>query len=62
MGQRTLARVKGRQREEEEAEGSEEEEEGSRIAATLNNLTIEAVGTEDEAEEDLEAALRKEVE
>ena len=50
--------MKRRQREEEEAEGSEEEEEeGGGVVEGLNNLTIETVGTEEEAADGLEAIL-----
>ena len=62
MGQRRLNQVKQIQLEEEEAKGSEEEEEGGGIEATLNNLTIDTAGTEEEAAEFFEAALGMEVE
>ena len=50
--------MREQQREEEEAEFSEEEEEeGGGVVEYLNNLTIETVGTEEEASEGLESAL-----
>ena len=49
--------MRRRQQEEAKAENSEEEEEGGGIEATLNNFTIETVGTEEEASEGLEAAF-----
>ena len=54
--------MRGRRRKEEDTEESEEEEEGGEIASRLNNLTIETVGTEEEAADDLEAALGMELE
>ena len=55
--------MRGRRQEKEEAEHSEEEEKGGGIAETLDNLTIETAGNEDEAEaaEDLKAALEIEI-
>ena len=51
--------MRGRRQEKEEAENLEEEKEGGEIAETLDNLTIETAGNDDEVEaaEDLKAAL-----
>ena len=62
MGQQSLERVIWRRREKEDAEESEEKEEGGGIAAGLTNLTIETMGTEEEAADGLEATLGMEVE
>ena len=50
-----------RRQEVEEAETLDEEEESDRMLAGLNNLTIETVGTEEEAAERLGAPLEMEV-
>ena len=60
VGQRRLERLRGRRREDEDVKGSEEEdEEGGEVVAgwTLNNVSIETAGTEEEAVDGLEAAL-----
>ena len=65
VGQRRLVRVRERRGEEEEAGDSseeEEEEESGRMAARLNNLSIETGGTEEEVAEGLAAAIEMEVE
>ena len=61
MGQKWLEQVIRIQQEEEEAEHSYEEDEGGGIAETLYKLTIDMAGTEEEAEEGLEAVLEMEV-
>ena len=60
VGQRRLERVRGR-RSEEEAGSAEGDQEIENVEGLLNNLTIEMMGTEDKAAEDLEAALGMEV-
>ena len=63
VGQRRLERVRKIRGEEEEADNlAEEEEEREGLAGLLNNLTIETVGTEEEAAEGLTAALGMEIE
>ena len=62
LGQRKIDLVKRIRRDEEEAVNSDEEEERGGVAGLLNNLTIDMVGTEEEAAEHLEAALGMEVE
>ena len=60
VGQRQLERVRWRRSEEES--GSAEEEEGrENVEGILNNLTIEAAGTEEEEAKGLEAVLGVEV-
>ena len=59
MGQQRLEMV--RRRRIEEAAGSENKEEKSEnVEGLLNNLSIEMVGTEEEAAERLEVALQME--
>ena len=60
VGQRRLESVRGR-RSEEEGGSAEAEDESQGIVYTLNNLTIDTEGTEEEAAESLEAALGMEV-
>ena len=62
VGQRKLKRVRGIRHEEEAEESAEEEEESGGVLAGINNLTIEMVGTEEEATEQPTAALKMEVE
>ena len=59
LGQRRLAKVRGRREgtEEEAAAEAEEEEKGGGIALGLLNLNIEMAGTEEEAAERLAEAL-----
>ena len=53
--------MRRRLQEGEEAEDAEEEEESGRVAAALNNIKIMTAGTQEEAVEQLEAALEMEV-
>ena len=46
----------------EEAEASDDEEDSGNVAEVLGNLTIETAVTEEEVEEQFEAALEMEVE
>ena len=62
VGQSRLERAIRRQQEGEEAGDSVEEEESRGVSGLLNNITIEAAGTEEEAVEHLEAALWIQVE
>ena len=58
MGQQRVERIRARQNEGEGKEATEaEEEEGGEELAGLDNLTIETATTDEEAAEDLEAAL-----
>ena len=57
VGQRRLDRVKERKQEEEEDGDSFEEGGSGGLADSLNSLRIETAGTEEEAAEELEAAL-----
>ena len=65
VGQRRLKRVRARivETEDEAAAAAEEDEEGSGdVIGGISNLRIETAGTEEEATEGLEEALRMEVE
>ena len=65
VGQRRVERVLARRGDTEgaaEEEGEETEEDGAEVVAGLSNLTIETVGTEEEAEEGLVVAPEMEVE
>ena len=57
VGQREIERVKARQNLEEEDGDSDEEEENVGVSACLNNLTIEAAVTEEEASKNVQEAL-----
>ena len=61
MGQRRLDRVRRRRKEGSEVGDVEKEEEIERFVDTLNNLRIKTAGTEEEAAEQLTAALEMEV-
>ena len=59
MGQRRLERVSSRRaKTEDEAATEAEEGEGRGVLTGIHNLTIETAGTEEEASEGLEAALK----
>ena len=60
VGQRRVERVRARRVEEEgevDAAAEEPDEDGGEVAGLIDNLTIETVGTEEEAEEGIAAAL-----
>ena len=62
VGQHILERVRGKRLEEEAEEYAEEEEESGCVLARINNLTIKTARKEEEAAEQLTAALKMEVE
>ena len=63
VGQQRIEQVRARRRKEMAVDGaSDEEEESGEIEATLNKLTIETAGTEEEVVEQLEDVLDMEVE
>ena len=61
VGQKRQGKSKQKQRE-EEARRPVEEEETDIVAVGIENLNIETAGTEEEAPEDLNAALRMDIE
>ena len=61
VGHRILKRVRERRREEDPGSAEGEEETGG-VDGLLHNLTIETAGTQEEAAEQLEATLEREVE
>ena len=62
MGQRISDKVRGRQREEETEDSAEEEGGSGSVLVGINNLTVETARTEEEAAEQLMAALEMGVE